>query len=764
MQNQPHSSQGGGLGLDDVYYALFRHKWKIIILFLGGILAAGVIYRLKPPDYQSDAELFIRYVAESASPSPDSSETRVPVTEATPENAINSEIQVLMSLDVAKQAAEIIGPDKILGKGGGNDAVMAAAFIKNHLKVSPLPRSSVLQLEFKHPDPELVQPVLNQIIEQYFKKYQEVHMAAGMFNEFVRKEIDQLKGELEETETQLRKTRNEAGVVTPTEDAMKAFSESISRTRQVIRDAEAELADRQAAYDEMKKLSSGKPETAASTNASPATAPEPVMPETATQEYNQVTKRLANLWADNADLLTKWSPESNAVKDNRDLIDKAQKEKQELETKYPGLKQDNMRNLFAQPTAQLDQHQPNDMSANLSIERVKIAGLTNKIATLYKQLDEIKTAEGRIAEVAPHVLELEHKKELQLADLQFFSKSLEQSHIQEGLGAGRVLNIKEIQEPSPPVRDWSKRYKAMEMLVAGGLFGGIGLAFLIELYLDGSVRRPKEVKTKLGLPLLLSIPNVVTSGSRRKALGAGPASAQNINGDAAAVIPEGLPPATGPLEVAPWDHNHSLHPFYEALRDRLIGHFEVRNLTHNPKLVGMAGCSKGSGATTLAMGLAASLSETGEGNVLLVDMNQEQGAAQHFYMGRPHCGLDELLENGSGNRDGALVQDKLYVVSGNSNGDKLPRILPKRFASLLPKLKASDYDYIIFDMPPVGPTSVTLRLAGFMDTMLLVAESEKTNRNAVTEAASLLAEAKASVAVVLNKTRSYIPASLDQGS
>jgi len=304
----------------------------------------------------------------------------------------------------------------------------------------------------------------------------------------------------------------------------------------------------------------------------------------------------------------------------------------------------------------------------------------------------------------------------------------------------------------------------MELLVAGGLFGGIGLAFLIELYLDGSIRRPKEIKTKLGMPLLLSIPNVALNGHRRATLAAGSSAQQSVNGDAAALVAAGLPQTAGHMEVAPWDRNHSLHDYYEALRDRLIGYFEVRNLTHNPKLVALAGCSKGSGATTLAMGLAASLSETGEGNVLLVDMNQEQGAAQHFYMGRPHFGLDELLENGSGNREGAQVQDKLYVVSGNSNGDKLPRILPKRFASLLPKLKASDYDYIIFDMPPVGPTSVTLRLAGFMDTMLLVVESEKTNRHAVTEAASLLAEAKANVGVVLNKTRSYIPARLDQGS
>jgi MinD-like ATPase involved in chromosome partitioning or flagellar assembly len=161
------------------------------------------------------------------------------------------------------------------------------------------------------------------------------------------------------------------------------------------------------------------------------------------------------------------------------------------------------------------------------------------------------------------------------------------------------------------------------------------------------------------------------------------------------------------------------------------------------------------------MGLAASLSETGEGNVLLVDMNVEQGAVQQFYKGKPGCPLDDAFEHEK--RSGALVQDNLYVVSDSSNnGDKLPRIMPKRFSSLLPKFKASDYDYIIFDMPPVSQTSVTARLAGHMDMMLLVVEAEKTDRDIVRRANQLLGESKANVIAVLNKARKYVPEKLHQ--
>jgi Mrp family chromosome partitioning ATPase len=227
--------------------------------------------------------------------------------------------------------------------------------------------------------------------------------------------------------------------------------------------------------------------------------------------------------------------------------------------------------------------------------------------------------------------------------------------------------------------------------------------------------------------------------------------------DDGGVVPAGK---TGSLSIAPWSANHSLRAFYEALRDRIVVYFEVKNITRNPKLVAVTSANRGAGVTSIAMGLAASLSETGEGNVLLVDMNAEQGAVQQFYKGKPGCPLDDAFV--SEKRGGALVQDNLYVVSDSSNTDKLPRIMPRRFSSLLPKFKASDYDYIIFDMPPVSQTSVTPRLAGHMDMVLLVVEAEKTKQEVVRRANALLAESKANVIAVLNKAHKYVPEKLHQ--
>src|SRR5262249_44886601 len=117
------------------------------------------------------------------------------------------------------------------------------------------------------------------------------------------------------------------------------------------------------------------------------------------------------------------------------------------------------------------------------------------------------------------ITDLQRRYYLQETQYNYFSMSLEQSRIDEALGASRVSNISEIQTPTPPYRDSTKIQKAALGLLMGGLGLALGLAFLIEFYFDRSIKRPIEIETKLGLPLFLSIPRF--SHAKRSLLGAG---------------------------------------------------------------------------------------------------------------------------------------------------------------------------------------------------------------------------------------------------
>ena len=74
----------------------------------------------------------------------------------------------------------------------------------------------------------------------------------------------------------------------------------------------------------------------------------------------------------------------------------------------------------------------------------------------------------------------------------------------------------------------------------------------------------------------------------------------------------------------------------------------------------------------------------------------------------------------------------------------------------MPHLKASDFDYIIFDMPALGQTSITPAMAGLMDKVLVVVEAEKSNRDFLKRAYTEIA-CRASISVIFNKARSYTP-------
>jgi len=375
------------------------------------------------------------------------------------------------------------------------------------------------------------------------------------------------------------------------------------------------------------------------------------------------------------------------------------------------------------------------------------------------QLNQAWNDVTNFQKVETTITELEQKKQVEEANLKYFMSNLEEARIDNALGEDKAANISVIQTPSPPGKGWSKRFKKkVAMLAAGGVFGGLALAFLIELFLDRTIKRPTDIETKLRLPLLVSIP--VSAGNGHFPLFPGGNRLQlkaAVDSERESTEATAFHPEAG---LAFPKRRHPLHRFYEGLRDRLIVYFETRNLNHKPKLVAVTSCDNGAGVSSIATGLAASLSETGDGNVLLVNISGEQGAAQQFYKGKPGCSLDEALATDK--KQGALVKANLYASQEQRDGDLLLANLPKKISTLMPKLKASEFDYIIFDMPPVSQTSVTARLSGLMDMVLLVIESEKTNQDVVKRANQLLAESKARVSTVLNKTRNYIPTRLHQ--
>ena len=76
---------------------------------------------------------------------------------------------------------------------------------------------------------------------------------------------------------------------------------------------------------------------------------------------------------------------------------------------------------------------------------------------------------------------------------------------------------------------------------------------------------------------------------------------------------------------------------------------------------------------------------------------------------------------------------------------------------MMPLMHASEYDYIIFDMPAISQTSPTVTMAGLMDKVLLVLDGENTSREGLKWSYSELTKGRADVSCIFNKTRTVAP-------
>jgi uncharacterized protein involved in exopolysaccharide biosynthesis/Mrp family chromosome partitioning ATPase len=377
-------------------------------------------------------------------------------------------------------------------------------------------------------------------------------------------------------------------------------------------------------------------------------------------------------------------------------------------------------------------------------EKSRVTGIEAKVALLKSRLGDINQRTTQLSELAPQIEDLERKKEMDEINYKYFAASLEKARVDEALDPSKMPNISAVQRPSPPSLETKKRDKVAMALVGGGIALGIALALLRGLILNETVGRPLQLETQLHIPLMLSIPYA--------------------NGRFA--LPHnGSPTEPGALalrrdnpKLAPWESGHFIRPYCDAIRDRFGLYFELNRLTHKPKLVGVTSLSDQGGTSTLAAGLAASLSDMNDGKVLLVDVNLGPEQVHPFFKGKPAYPLTAALKpNGEINS----ATDNLYLATVGSPNAGPAQLGLKRFFDMMPNLKASDFDYIIFDMPPLSQTSPTWGMAAFMDKLLLVVEAERNNREVIKRSYRKLGAERNNVDVVVNKTRSYVPKWLD---
>lgn len=609
------------------------------------------------------------------------------------------EKELLTSHEIATRVVSMVRPEKILARNGGrNDPTVATEIVGSGIEVSSS-LSSIITVSFRNRDKNIVQPVLDALIHAYVHKHLEMHTGAGILDGYWVK-VKDLGENLTQTEETLRRAKTNARV--PFADDSKIWYETrIGKAQDELETATRALAERHAL----------------------------------------LIKEMEKLEKEERKLLRQGYRETHPlVQTVRGQLRNLSVQKAKLEKDFPALNQVSLAGMGSSTNS--EGGDVASLLAEIKTLSARVAYSGNALSNIQVQIAQVRDWEPKIAELERERAQLQGSYDSVVARL---------AKVMAG-GANKddtVININVVQDPSPPRLDVERILKRAGATLVGCIATAVGLAFLLDFIMDRSIGSTTEVERLLRVPVFLAIPDTAyKKGFRLPRLWRSTTAGSEVTKVPGAAGEFGL---SGEMTSSA---GHPLSDYAEELGECVCNYFKVHEMDlKSPKLVALTGCERGAGVSTLANGLAGELSKTADRHVLLLDMSSEQGRAHSFFRGKPGCGVSDVVT--SANRGPAQAKEKLYMIPTVKGLDpELTKVLSKRFNYLLPKLRANDYDLIVFDMPAVSPTSVTARLAACMDLTLLILEAEKTGQEAAARAKGLLHKAYANVAAVLNKCQS----------
>lgn len=756
MQKPPSSTPKGAFGVQDVIFVLFKHKWMILLFSIIGLGAATGVFMTQKAEYKSQAKLLIRYVLQRGSVDPYTAQASPGGMPGTVDPVISTEIEILNSVDLALDVAEAVGLDRLLPDSGGKARLSdGAGVVLGGLAVGVIGSPNVLHLDYSNEDPELSKIVLKELMNCYFNKHLQIHRSAANFD-LVAKQTEEVRERLRKTEAELNKLRTESGIVS-LDDATESLAGQKSKMQADLMAAKATLAEQQANIEFLQKdIDAGQAEeekNKAKAGVEVADKKEAAVPPQVVAEYRTATEMLALLRRRDMELRIRFTDGNRLVILNRQQISEYDTRLRGLLERYPGLEEE----------VELAEREATGTKPSLVLEKARLESTMARIRFYEENLKLLGEQFSEQYAIGARIQELDRRRGMEEAEYRSLETSLKNAKLDQTLDPARMPNITVVQQPSEPIKSFDEKIKKLALgLAGGGMALGLGLAFLIELLLDRRVKRPIEIQARLQLPLLLSIPFI-----RRKERG-GLLLANQSNQPRIGMGGDSLIVADGKeelaIEKAPRKTGHFILPYSETIRDRIIFNFEINNITHKPKLVAVAGLSEGAGASTIAAGLAKSFSEIPGIKVLLVDLSSFHPEDNPLFGEIPRHSLNGALHLARNTKFRENPQN-LYYASANARRDDtgLTTFSPVHLYELMPHLQASEYDYIVFDMPTLDQTSRTLTMAGLMDKVLLVLDAENTSRDSLMWGYSELVKGRADVSCVFNKMKSPVPGWLAGG-
>jgi succinoglycan biosynthesis transport protein ExoP len=687
----------------DRIFSVLRRQMRVILLCIAITLALGLIYlMLAPRSYVSAGQILIDKNLEQVVDG-----TAVSVSAVDLEAQVLNQIEVLRSSRIAMSVAQaehlttdaefLSPPPSFTGRIrgafrsllspfiGGSAVVNApppqasiddvAGMLRANVQVDRMGRSSIIRVSYEAASPELAQRIAraygNAVVQDQLNADLDATKAAG---DWMQQRLTEIGASQREANLAIQKFRQDSGLSvdqdrTLSDKRVEALSEQLAV-------AQAETGRIRALSNQVQAVIAAGPDAAANNVGLLAQSETTANPQIAT-----VRTQYANLVSRIAEVTSAFGP------DHPQLV--------ALNAQKAALNGQ----IFAQLQGLNEQY-----LTQLQIAEQQEVGLRRNIDT-----------EGNADSSA-------NQSQVQLNELQQRSTALgllynsflaryEEAIQQQSFPIPAVRVITEALLPESPASP--KTLVVLAAALIAGLFMGLAFGTFNELR-ERAFRTGAQVSSELGLRFLGYLPQLDLGKASRD-------SKQRAN-----LIHRFLR-----NQVVRRGSNTPTTPFLETLKSGKLALRSARK--DGGGVVGVVSALPGEGKTTFAVAFAEMLVGSGS-KVLLVDADLRQPGASRLISSVAEFGLMDLAEGKSWREIAETdAETGLVTVPANTSGvvGRTNDFLSSPAMQTFLAEARREFDYVVIDLPPLGPVVDAMSVLPWTDGFILVTEWGKTPRRLV---------------------------------
>ena len=512
--------------LRDFLYLVFKRKIQILSFIAAVVLTVAISTILTPPIYKGNAQILVKvgrenlYVRDRDIMRPAS------------EQQINSEIQILKSRSLAEKTLMTLKPAIVYPQPNAQDQGILGGFIQKisdtlrnvkkmargivkelfakkrnrqilspsinkellavlpkfqkDLEVKGIKNSNLINVSFKHEDPNISATVINTLAGIYLDHHLAVHKTSQTYN-FFQEQTQLLKTKLQQSEDKFKLLKEQNNIISLKEERSLLLKGEAALLAELNRNLSQEI-DTQNRIQLLQKQLSITPKRIR-------------QGENITQNQDLISAletRLVELEIKENELKSKYTVLSNLpeLKNVKNEIKVVRKKLEEYSIKQHRSKQSGENPTYRRLYEELLHYEAENKA------------LKAKAVVQKTQLTEYQHKLERLNQVEIELDQIQQEIDVNRQNYRLYLKKFEESRISDAMDAVKFASVSLIEDARPPLKPINRKIKLNLLLaIVLGTFGGLSLALGLE-YLSNSLEGVEDVEECLQLPVLASIPDL----------------------------------------------------------------------------------------------------------------------------------------------------------------------------------------------------------------------------------------------------------------